>query len=107
MHSNSPPKGRFVAVIRGVKALFCTIPKSGSTTWRQLLRRVEGLPKWKNAHSHQGMHYLHSVTKQEYERIMLDPTWLRVRAQPMVQKMLESIRLSSSLRRSVYRARYH
>lgn len=76
-----PPRGP-VAVIRGLKAIFCTIPKSGSTTWRMLLRRVEGLSNWHNAHSSKGMTYLTSLSQAEYREVMLDPTWLRVRRPP-------------------------
>lgn len=73
-------------VVEDFKLIFFTIPKVGCTVWKQLFRRMMGLPDWRHQDEEEGvphspytngLKYLYNYTLEEASRMMTDPEWTR------------------------------
>lgn len=73
-------------VLESHKLVFFTIPKVGCTVWKQLFRRMMGLPDWKSQDGElwlphnpeaNGLKYLYDYSLEEASKIMTSPDWTR------------------------------
>eukprot|EP00980_Cylindrotheca_fusiformis_P010053 scaffold2220_cov75-Cylindrotheca_fusiformis.AAC.8 len=73
-------------VVQEFKLLFFTIPKVSCTLWKQLFRRIQGLPDWKKQnHTYylphnpefNGLTYLNQFNTSYAKQIFDDPSWTK------------------------------
>jgi Sulfotransferase family len=71
-------------VVESHKLLFFTIPKVGTTVWKQLFRRMEGYTDWMtdqhplpHAPKRNGLQYLYDYPPMVADHMMTDPSWTR------------------------------
>jgi hypothetical protein len=73
-------------VVEEFKLVFFTVPKVACTTWKQLFRRIQGIPKWDIQDYTTGLphnpdvnelKYLWHYSVQDANRIMTSPNWTR------------------------------
>lgn len=100
-------------VVDKYKLIFFTVPRVGDQIWKQALRRMEGLPDWKEisgpkdlVHDPElnGLTYLHDLDPDYAEQIIKDETWTKaVFVRNPKDRLLEAFAFMSKNDREVRR----